>query len=249
MTRFLKEHWKPLAVVLALIVGLSFAAIRMHRFFFSDPMPDWVELTENHSASIPKNPRQQFQALWQAATAEAEKRNQSIGAIRFLELGADAQDSVLWTAEQIVNGGFQPLRDFERSADIPRADLLGYYTIAGDPLRFRTRSNPNYPNSIPVTLHLDKPLAPGAAQLIVRREHSSIELRAESNREFQLTLPPSGGGRRLAGSLQIRAVYLGTDAALTGYTPQKNALVAADGSACVGWIEPAGPAIVTFTRQ
>ena len=246
MTRFLKDNWKPLAVVLALIVSLSYAARRVYCSFISNQPPDWLELTENRSASIPKNPHQQFQALWQTAIAEAAKRNQSVGAVRFLELGADAQDSVLWTTERVVNGGFQPLRDIERSVSLSRDNLLGYYTIAGEPLRFRTRANPSHPNTIPVTLHLDKPLAPGAAQLILRRERYAVDLQADSNRELQLVFSPSGRPP-LSDGLQIRAVYLGADAALTRYTP-KSTLDAANSSSWVGWIEPAEPAVVNFTR-
>ncbi len=221
-----------------LLGAAGFAAWRLHAAFGREALPVWMQFREHDSPDLPRAAWSQFQAVMRTAEREAEQRRRAIGSVRFIECAEDPSQSVLWTTERVTNLGYDPLSRVERSGDVPLATILGYYTAAGEPIGFTTRHQPNYPMSVPATLHLGKPLAPGATEVILRRERLALQLQASSNQGFDLALPLSLWGR--SGGLHVRALWLGENANLLKHSPEAGTLVLQERGPLVVWFDQPG---------
>ena len=245
---WLKNNWKGL-IITGLVVGaLGFAAYRFHAAFGREKMPDWMQFREHSSPSLSRRAFEQFRVVTQAAERESEQRRRAIGSIRFIELAEDPTESVLWSTERITNLGYDPLHRVERSGDVPLATIIGYYTAAGEPIKFTTRHQPNYPLSVPATLQLEKTLSPGASEVIIRRERLPLQLQAESNQGFDLALPLAPRGR--VGGMHVRAIWLGERTNLLKYQPDKEVFLTRENGPLVVWFDlPGTVPRVTFARR
>jgi len=244
MLAFLKTNWKFLSVALLFIIAIGYTATRLITSFHPQRPPGWLQQQQRSSPGIDRHPRAQFRAL----LTKAEEKGKRLSSARFLELGNDPAESILWTTERILNTGFDPLARVETTWNLPLSELVGYYLLDGTPLSYTTRFNPNYPSSFPITVQLPQPLAPGVASLLVRRQRYRVELLAESNRDFQFSLP-RGHAIPRAGGIGFCGVYLGPDVRLTAYKPSREILLADTNNAVVAWIEPANAPTLSFIRR
>jgi len=245
MIQFLKYNWKLLTVAICILSAIIYTVQKVRVSFREQGPPDWLKMTDRRSPAAAKAACEQFGVLLDAVHKANPNNPNRLRSVTFLELAENAADSVLWCAERVLNAGFDPQPSAKATYDGEPTRLIGYYTAEGEPLKFTTRVNPNYPNSMPVTVHLNAALAPGESRLIVRREHHRIELTSGAGRDLQFSLAPMLWKR--GPGLQVCGVYLGTEAKLTTYKPREGVVTA--GEALVGWLDPNTPVTVAFARQ
>lgn len=245
--QWFKDNWKTVAIVGLLAGAALFTGLRLRSAFGREKLPEWLQFREHSSPSLPGAAFELFNAVTRAAERESEQRRRAVASIRFIELADDPNESVLWSTERITNLGYDPLQRVER-ASVPLATLIGYYTVAGEPIKFATRHQPNYPLSVPATLRLERTLAPGATETIIRRERFPLELQASSNQGFELPIPLPAWGR--AGGMHVRAIWLGERSDLLKYQPENGAFVSRDKGPTVIWFDlPGVVPRVTFARR
>lgn len=251
MTSWLSEHWRAAAITVLLVIGFGYAGVRIRRAFRHEPLPDWLQMTEHRSLGISRAALRQFERVMQLVEQESRENRRGLGALQFLELASDPTESVLWRTESVSNCGFSPLERIECDAGSAGPSLLGYYTIGGEPIRYTTRFQPQYPQMTPATLYLPQALAPSTSQLLIRRERFTVELHAPTNRGFEFTLPPRGWSRSPT-AFHVSAVWLGDDATLVSHAPERKCTVlnTSDGPLLVWLDTQAGiPIKVAFARR
>ncbi|MBI4027351.1 MAG: hypothetical protein HY360_20365 [Verrucomicrobia bacterium] len=200
--------------------------------------PAWLRLHERTGPSLaadsgPAKAWNEVRQLIQECRNEAVQRKTPSGPIRFLEIRPDASNAVLWSTERLVNPGFNPLPHFERTLWMKENDLIGYYTLEGDPVRFTQKAVPNQPKNLALTLHLDKPLAPSASQWILRLEIQTDRVRPGKKNECQVhlgRLPPP------ADSIQAWGIRLPSNVSSVRHAPDKGALLFQSNRLAVAWI-------------
>jgi hypothetical protein len=242
-----KANWKAVVVVALVVGAVLFAGLRLRGALGQEKLPTWLRFREHSSPALPRAAYAQFLAAQRAAEREGEQRRRAVAAIRFVELAEDPSESVLWSTEKITNLGYDVMQRVER-AGVPSAGLIGYYTADGQPIRFTTRHQPQYPDSVPATLQLSRTLAPGASETIIRRERYPLQLQASNNQGFELPLqlPPSGRGV----GMHVRAIWLGKGAELLKCQPDQGVFVSRENGPLVVWFDQHGivPRL-TFSRH
>jgi hypothetical protein len=172
---FRDGRWKIWAALLAAVLAAGTALYRLHAIFGSSP-PGWLHLSEHRSQAIPdmhelNSAWQKFHSLLQTIQTNAQARRLNDYAIHFIEIERNGTDAILWSGETVRNHGFELRPKIETMLWGDASGVLGFYTSDGDPLAFTTYKNsPANSPMLSAIVHLDKPLAPGAAQFLIYRQ-------------------------------------------------------------------------------
>jgi len=229
--------WKMLAAVIVFILATGFAAHQYQSTFGSGP-PDWMQVREHESQPIegvfqPNPAWHHFKNLLRTASAAAEVQCAPDCTVHLIELASGRNRTVVWSGETVHNQGFDPLPRIARTLGMDPSRLLGFYTSEGAPLAFATGKYSRNNQQVLVTIHLDKPMPPGAEKFLVSRENGSnfMSLDAGSQRTIGL-----GYLRRVPEMIEACGVLLPPHATLVHYFPEATATVVSGPETMVAWI-------------
>ncbi len=223
------------AAVLALVV---FAGWRIHSSFQSEA-PAWLKSKSMTGPKLcggvdPDLTWNQFVSLLEACRRESQKRKVPLGPVRFLQLQADNRQSLLWITEALSNPGFNPLSRVERQAGrMKEADLVGYYTMEGQPVRIELRNASAKTRGLVMTLCLAQPLAPGDSEWFLRVERQPGRVNVNKKGETEVFL-----GRLPKPDKAIQGWGVRWPEGATGVrrAPEIGAVALGSGRKAVGWI-------------
>ena len=226
--------WVTMAVF---ILATGFAAHQYQSTFGSGP-PDWMQVREHKSQQIeavfhPDPAWHQFKDLVRTAAAAAEVQCAGDCKIQLIELASGRNHTVVWSGETVHNQGFDALPRIERRLGMDPSRVLGYYTSEGAPLAFATSKYPRNDQQVLVTIHLDKPIAPGAGRFLISRENGSNFMSLDSGSERTIGL---GYLRRVPEMVEACGVLLPLHATLVRYFPEATATIVSGPETMVAWI-------------
>ena len=229
--------WKMWAAVIVFVLATGFAAHQYQSTFGSGP-PGWMQVREHESQQIeggfhPDPAWHQFKDLVRTASAAAELQCAGNCTVQLIELASGRNRTVVWSGETVHNQGFDPLPKIERRLQTDPSRMLGYYTSEGAPLAFATSKYPRNDQQVLVTIHLDKPMAPGAGRFLVSRENGSYFMSQDSGSERTIGL---GYLRRVPEMVEACGILLPPHATLLRYSPEATATVVSGPETMVAWI-------------
>jgi hypothetical protein len=234
---FGNNTWKLWVTLTVFTLAIWFAGHQYQSTFGSGP-PAWMQLREHESQKIEgafqSNPAwHQFRDLVRTTSAAAEVQCAGDCTVQLIELASGRNGTVIWSGETVHNQGFDALPKIERRLGTDPSHLLGYYTSEGAPLAFATSKYPHNDQQVLVTIHLDKPMAPGAGRFLVSRENGSYFMNPNSGGERTIGL---GYLRRMPEVVEACGVLLPPHATLLRYFPEATATVVSGPETMVAWI-------------
>ena len=191
---------------------------------------------------------ERFNDLQGLVQRESEQRQLPMGTISLVALEKSGTDAVSIVTQPVVNEGFNPLQNAQASLGGDEKGFVGFYMPTGEPIPFtivRVKSRPRNP---PVTLHLDKPIAPGGTQFVARVEWRRAPVTVGKDGKLQAGL---GRFPRTPNAVYARAVRLPSNSVIVRTVPDKTAAVSGDVAPVVSWLGTAAnanaPMSVVFT--
>lgn len=229
--------WKLWVAVIVFALATGFAAHQYRSTFASRP-PGWMQVREHESQRIegvfqPNPAWHHFKDLLRTASAAAEVQCAADCTVQLIELASGRNSAVVWSGETVHNQGFDPLPRIERRLGMDPSRVLGYYTSEGAPLAFATSKYPRNDQQVLVTIHLDKPIAPGAGRFLINRENGSNFMSLDSGSERTIGL---GYLRRVPEMVEACGVLLPLHATLVRYFPEATATIVSGPETMVAWI-------------
>lgn len=251
MMKWRNWNWKLWLAVPVFLAGGFFGGWQLYQAFWSGP-PKGFYIKTRTSPALDRGSRadlmwNRFRYLYTEAQREAAAYQQSLASFSFLELGRDPQQAVEWSLDTVINPGFDPLRNIERTLGNQADALVGYYTSDGQALAYTLKRPADFPNRTAVTIHLDKPINPGQTTQLLRLQRRKLSLKPNKN-AYTLSLGWLPDPQR---GIHARGVRLPERARVVKYAPDQ-AFTATNGVPMVGWINTYLPTknrtiTVTFT--
>lgn len=251
----LRELWRrggrPLHVGVAVGLLLLAAALGISQWHqaMREAPPAWLRLQKWAGPPLPAGTWNLYREMLRQAQSYSNQWQVPIGSVRLLVLQPDLTNAVLWTTDTFVNPGFDALRSWERSFGGMAGQFIGYYSREGRPLTVTVKHSPSRPRDLLLTVQLEKPVAPGAAEILLRceRQPSRLQQRGQQERHLGLGRLPEAGR-----AIHLSGVVLPANARLVRFTPEQGASVKTNGGVFVSWVNArlgtsAPPLSVVFT--
>lgn len=240
----MSDRWKLWLAGSITAILLIVAAVRVHHSL-NDEAPAWLRPVNRQSPRLPKDVLAQYQLLQQAIDADARQYQVPVDSLQFTEMQPDGKEIHLWRYERFTNAGPTPLADFEVDRSVSETRLIGYYTLAGEPLHCRFRHHPTQTNVTYVTVSLPQPLNSTQSALVIGIERQPFTVRTNALGEITYNL---GRFRPNETGIRTLALCLPAKAKLVKFTPAADALVATNQRPMVAWLNtrlpPNAPALV-----
>ena len=223
----MSTHWKTwTGVALALLV-FGFAAYRVRTAFYAPPGS--LRIETKTGPDLDKPVLECFRADYRQIDHEVKVTGLPLASIFFVEVCAARHECRFWRAAKLTNAGMDPITQFEMGTTAER--LVGYYTLDGQPLPFQLKHPPARPKNPTVCVDLPAPLAPGAADWVLRVEAAPVKLTANFKGEFTVDFPRLSNAENV---IRAAALCLPAGGRLISYRPQVGAYESTTG--WNGWI-------------
>ncbi|MDD2707619.1 MAG: hypothetical protein PHV34_06375 [Verrucomicrobiae bacterium] len=222
-----------LGLVAAVVVG--WGVVRFVQSFRME-LPGWLNENRRCGSSLdtrrqPDLPWNRLKDLMGQVEIMCKSNKKEFGAVQLLVFENDPQKAVMWTVEKVVNPGFNPMHQIERSLGIPPGLFVGYYTVAGKAMPFTVKTVTKEAKKFGTTIELKKPLAPGESMVMIRLEKQMKRARLGKDGKHGVGL-----GRMPEDKVHARGVCLPEGALLAGCNPQGGAITFTNGVGCVAWV-------------
>jgi hypothetical protein len=249
IVEFLMVNWK-VWVTLVVLCAAIFFAVNRYRAAVAPKAPSWMNLRQGIGPAL--QTRWSTDASWEIIKPFIEQvRRDSIahllpiGTVIIHEYTSDPSTIILWTAEQLINPGFAPLKDFERMNTPRDGDLMGFYTLNGDPIPYTLRNAPNSAQMTYITINMTQSVEPGKTEVILRRQQApatsgmragTVGASAASTNQpgrISVWMPPMPPPIR---AIHARAVLLPKGAGVSRFSPPQASIVATNERPFLAWI-------------
>ncbi|MEI6085828.1 MAG: hypothetical protein WCS70_16205 [Verrucomicrobiota bacterium] len=233
----MREYWKPIATVTAIVVVLALFGMRI-KHSFAPQAPAVLNYVQHSSPGFLFDG--DLRRAWKnvaALVADARREEKAVhlrlAEVTFLHICKLPDEALLWDVVEARNPGFEPLHRYERVEPGGPAKLIGYYTLDGKPLDYDTKVDLRNKAHTLATVELESPIATGKSTVFFRVLRTTSRITTNATGKWVVNL-----GRLTAGTSTLEAMGLAlpAPAALVKYTTDGARQQTVDGMTVLTWL-------------